>query len=242
MITAAADDDPSGIATYSIAGALAGTSLLWTALFTWPLMAAVQMMCARIGLMTGRGLTEVLKRKFPKPFVIVITGALFVANTINIGADLVAMADAIKEITGFNSDLFVIALGAIIATATVQFRYAQIVNALKWLVLSLFAYVITAFITHPDWSAVLRHTLTPSLPHGSEAWGILVAILGTTISPYLFFWQAAQEVEEKKAEGSELETRLHGCGQQQITNRKIDVAVGSFLSNAVMFFIILSCA
>jgi len=201
VITGAADDDPSGIATYSIAGAQFGTAFLWTALLTWPLMAAVQNTCARIGMVTGQGLMGALRRKIPRPVLIVVAGALFAANTINVGSDLAGMADAAELLTGFRSHVWVVLFGLLIAVATIRLRYVVLANALKWLALVLFAYVIDAVIAGPDWGAVLHDTVVPSLPHGGEMWGMLVAILGTTISPYLFFWQASQEVEEDKEKG-----------------------------------------
>ncbi len=185
VITGAADDDPSGIATYSIAGAQLGMGLLWTALLTWPLMAAVQMMCARIGMVRGEGLAAALRKRVPRPFVIVATFALLVANTINIAADLAGMADAAEMLTGLNSHVYVVLFGVGIAVAIVRLPYARIASVLKWLALVLFAYVITAFHVGVDWGAVARNALVPSMPRGSEAWATLVAILGTTISPYL---------------------------------------------------------
>jgi NRAMP (natural resistance-associated macrophage protein)-like metal ion transporter len=201
VVTGAADDDPSGIATYSIAGAQLGTAMLWTAFITWPLMGCVQFMCARIGMVTGVGLAGALRKKFPLQLLIVASLALLVANTVNIGSDLSGMADAAAMLTGINSHLYVVVFGVAIAVATVMFRYYQIANILKWLALVLFAYVITAFLIGPDWRAVAYATFVPSWPKGHEAWATLVAILGTTISPYLFFWQASQEVEEEKAMG-----------------------------------------
>jgi NRAMP (natural resistance-associated macrophage protein)-like metal ion transporter len=242
VITGAADDDPSGIATYSIAGAQMGTSLLWTAVITWPLMAAVQMMCARIGMVTGEGLASALRKKVPRWVCIAFVVALMVANTINVGADLAGMADAAELLTGFNSHLFVVVFGLAIAFVTVKFKYHQIAQVLKWLCLSLGAYVLTAFLTHPSWGSVLRDTIVPSWPAGRDAWGMIVAILGTTISPYLFFWQAAQEVEEEKAKGRRMLVKRYGATSNEIVNRRIDVGLGTFFSNVVMFFVILSCA
>jgi NRAMP (natural resistance-associated macrophage protein)-like metal ion transporter len=242
LISGAADDDPSGITTYSIAGAQLGTSLLWTALLTWPLMAAIQLMCARISMETGRGLAGSLKKKFPKPLILLAAVALFAANTINIAADLAGMAEVGQMLSGLNSNYFVVIFGAVITVATIQCRYAQISGVLKWLTLILFAYVITAFIIRPNWGSVLRDTFTPSVPHGHEAWGMLVAILGTTISPYLFFWQASQEVEEKKAEIRETHARPKRPTLQTIWNRMLDVGTGTFFSNLVMFFIIVTTA
>ena len=242
VITGAADDDPSGIVTYSIAGAQLGTAMLWTALLTWPLMAAVQMMCARIGMVTGEGLAGALRKRFPKPLLIAAAVALLGANVINIAADLAGMAGAAEMLTRINSHVLVVVFGIGIAVATVRLRYVRIAAVLKWLALVLGAYVITAFLVHPHWSQVLRDAVVPSLPKGREAWATLVAILGTTISPYLFFWQASQEVEEEKAKGRRMVVRREGATADEIVDRKLDVGVGTFFSNAAMFFIILTTA
>src|SRR6266436_6336228 len=151
LITGAADDDPSGIATYSIAGAQMGTAMLWTAFLTWPLMACVQFMCARIGMVTGMGLGNALRQKGPRSLMFFGALALLGANTINVGADLSGMADAAEMLTGINSHIYVIIFGIGITIATIQFRYHQIASILKWLAAVLFAYVITAFIVRPDW-------------------------------------------------------------------------------------------
>ncbi len=242
VITGAADDDPSGIATYSVAGAQLGTKLLWTALLTWPLMAAVQMMCARIGKVTGRGLAGNFKQQFPSWLLRVFVVALLVANTINIAADLAGMADAAEMLSGVNAHWFVVGFALLIAWATVRLHYHQIANVLKWLVLVLFAYPITAFVVGADWGRVLRATLVPSLPHTRDEWSMLVAILGTTISPYLFFWQASEEVEEEKAAGQSTLAKRRGATPKELELRNIDVSVGAFFSNLVMFFIILTTA
>jgi NRAMP (natural resistance-associated macrophage protein)-like metal ion transporter len=202
VIVGAADDDPPGIATYSVAGAQLGTKLLWTSLLTWPLMAVVQMMCARIGKVTGQGLAGNFKQRFPKWLLrVCIILALLAANTINIAADLAGMADAAEMLSGLNSHWFAVVFAILISWATVRLRYHQIANTLKWLVLVLFAYPITAFVVGADWPRVLHDTLVPSMPHTRDEWSMLVAILGTTISPYLFFWKASEEVEEEKAAG-----------------------------------------
>jgi NRAMP (natural resistance-associated macrophage protein)-like metal ion transporter len=242
IITGAADDDPSGIATYSVAGAQLGTKLLWTALLTWPLMAAVQMMCARIGMVTGQGLAGNLKRRFPGWLLWVFVVALLAANTINIGSDLAGMADAAQMLSGVNSHFLVVTFAGLISWATIRLRYHQIANVLKWLVLVLFAYPITAFVVGADWGRVARDTFIPSLPHTREEWSMLVAILGTTISPYLFFWQASEEVEEEKAAGFNTLAKRKGATAQELQLRRIDVGVGTFFSNVVMFFIILTTA
>lgn len=242
VITGAADDDPSGIATYSFAGAQFGTSLLWTALVTWPLMAAVQTMCARIGMVTGRGLMSGLRKKFPPSVLVVACGALFIANTINIGSDLSGMADAAELLTHVSSHVWVVVFGVLIAWATVRLRYVMIANVLKWLALVLFAYVVTALIIGPNWSLVVHDTLVPTMPRQPGAWAMVVAILGTTISPYLFFWQASQEVEEEKAMGRHTLVARRGATPAEIKARKWDVGLGTFFSNVAMFFIILTTA
>jgi NRAMP (natural resistance-associated macrophage protein)-like metal ion transporter len=242
VITGAADDDPSGIATYSVAGAQYGTSLLWTALVTWPLMAAVQTMCARIGMVTGRGLMGALRKKFPRSVLVVACGALFIANTINIGSDLSGMADAAELLTHISSHVWVVAFGVLIAWATVRLRYLVIASVLKWLALVLFAYVVTALIEGPNWSVVAHDTFLPSMPREPGAWAMVVAILGTTISPYLFFWQASQEVEEEKAMGRHTLVARRGATPEEIKARKWDVGLGTFFSNVAMFFIILTTA
>lgn len=242
LIAGAADDDPSGIATYSVAGAQLGTGLLWTALITWPLMAAVQTMCARIGMVTGRGLMGALRRKFPRRILAAAAAALLVANTINIAADLTGMADAAELLLGINSHVWVVLFGVGIAWATIRLRYAMIARVLKWLALVLFAYVITGISIRPPWGEVLRATFVPSIPSGRSGWATLVAILGTTISPYLFFWQASQEVEEERALGRHTLVQRRGATSAELLDRKIDVGVGTFFSNFVMFFIILTTA
>ena len=242
LITGAADDDPSGIVTYSIVGAQHGLSLLWTAWASWPLMAAVQMMCARIGLVTGEGLGKVFKRKFPRSVVLAVCCGLFVANTINIAADLSGMAAAGEMVFGVNALILVPLFGAAIAIALVYWRYERIAAILKWLVLSLFAYVVTAFLVHPHWGEVAKATFLPSLPRGTKVWESIVALLGTTISPYLFFWQASLEVEEAEANGQLRPSRRTRVTRTRLLDRTVDVGIGGFLSNMIMFFIILTGA
>lgn len=242
VITGAADDDPSGIATYSLAGAQFGTFLLWTAFLTWPLMAPVQMMCARIGMVTGSGLAFTLQKKFPRWLVMLASVALLFANTLNVASDLAGMADAAEMMSGVNSHLFVIVFAVVISIATIKLRYSQIANTLKWLALALFAYVIAAFQVHPHWQEIGRAAATVSLPKSKDGWGMLVAILGTTISPYLFFWQASQEVEQDKSAGKNTVAKRRGATGDQIVDRKFDVGLGTFFSNFVMFFIIVTTA
>jgi NRAMP (natural resistance-associated macrophage protein)-like metal ion transporter len=242
VISGAADDDPSSIGTYSVVGAQFGTSVLWTAFITWPLVAVIQIMCARIGVVTGRGLAGALYEKFPRPFVMAVSLGLLVANTITVGADLSAMADAAEMLSGLNSHFYVIFFGVIIALGTVLFRYRQIANLLKWFALSLFTYVLTAFVVHPNWSTVVRETLLPTRPTGHEAWVGLVAILGATISPYLFFWQASQESEEKRDLGPVMHSEEQGVVKKRIPVHTLGVVAGTFLSNLAMYFIILTTA
>jgi NRAMP (natural resistance-associated macrophage protein)-like metal ion transporter len=242
VTSGAADDDPSGIATYSVAGAQLGMSMLWTAWLTWPLMGCVQMMCARIGMVTGMGLAGALREKFPRWLVGIFALALLIANTINIAADLAGMGDAAEMLGGGPSQFYEALFGFGICFATVRLRYHQIASVLKWLALALFAYVITAFVVKPDWSEVLHATFAPSWPKGHDTWAMLVAILGTTISPYLFFWQAGQEVEEEKAMGRRLLAARQGATMSEIVGRRIDIGIGTFFSNIVMFFIILTTA
>jgi NRAMP (natural resistance-associated macrophage protein)-like metal ion transporter len=242
LITGAADDDPSGVATYTITGAQLGTSLLWTAFITWPLMGCVQFMCARIGMVTGLGLAGALRRKIPRWMLIVAALALFGANSINVGADLSGMADAAEMLTGINSHLLVVIFGVGIAFWAVRCRYYQIAMILKWLALCLFAYVITAFVVRPDWGAIARDTFVPTWPKDHDTWQNLVAILGTTISPYLFFWQSSQEVEHEKSMGRRMLVQREGATKREIIDRKLDVGIGTFFSNLVMYFIILTAA
>lgn len=242
IVAGAADDDPSGIGTYTQAGAQFGTIFLWTAVLTWPLMAAVQMACARIGMVTGEGLASALEKKFPRPVLIVFCFALFLANTLNVGADLAAMADSAEMLGGGSSHIYVIVFGLLIAWGTVQLRYFHISRVLKWLALFLFSYIITTFIVGPNWKEALVDTFTPAWPSSKEQWAMLVAILGTTISPYLFFWQASQEVEEEKAAGRNTLATRRGATVTELRTRKYDVGIGTFFSNIVMYFVILSTA
>ena len=241
LVTGAADDDPSGVVTYSVAGARHGFQLLWTSWLTWPMMAAVQLMCSRVGMMTGVGLVGALRQRLPLPLIGVGAVALLAANTINIGADLSAMADAAELVSGVNSHFWVVLFGSGIAWATVQLRYATLARVLKWLTLALLAYVVCAFHIGPDWSAVARASV-PAVPEGRVMWQTIVAILGTTISPYLFFWQASQEVEEERERGRWSTAERRGASPDEVRQRRADVLLGTFASNAVMFFIILTAA
>ena len=242
LITGAADDDPSGIATYSVGGAGFGYGLLWTAPVCFPLMAAVQLMCSRLGMATGRGLAAVVRRRYSRW---VLWGAcllLIVANVINIAADLGGMAEATEMVTGIPSPLLTPVFAVLIVAALFWTSYRFLARVFKWLTLVLFAYVITAFIAHPDWWAVLRATLVPNIRWSREFLSVLVGILGTTISPYLFFWQAAQEVEEERAEGKNTLAKRQGATDAELRRARIDILAGMFFSNFVMYFIILTTA
>src|SRR6266849_4255746 len=211
LVTGASDDDPSGITTYSVAGAALGYGMLWTALATFPLMAAVQLICARIGLVTGRGLAGTIRRHYPRPFLYVACLLLLVANVFNIAADLAGMADATRLLTGVPSLVSVPGFGLVILLATVYMTYALFAQYLKWRTAVLFAYVIAAFLAKPDWRRVAVAILVPSPRWDAFYVTTLVAVLGTTISPYLFFWQASQEVEEEKARGRRTAAQRRGA-------------------------------
>ncbi len=242
VITGAADDDPSGIVTYTIAGAKHGFALLPLGFVTYPMMAAVQLACARIGMVTGEGLASVLKKKFPKPLIVVAAAGLFAANTLNVGADLAGMSDAAEMLTGINGGVFVVFFGLLITVATVKLRYESIARWLKWLALALFAYVGCAFLTVNDWSKVLAATFVPHWSNDHELWKTLMAVLGTTISPYLFFWQSSQEVEEEKCIGRSSVRLRRGATHAEVSRSVWDVNIGTFYSNVIMYFIILAAA
>jgi NRAMP (natural resistance-associated macrophage protein)-like metal ion transporter len=244
LITGASDDDPSGIGTYSQVGSQFGYSLLWTALFTFPLMAAMQELCARIALHTGVGLGVALRRKFPTGLVGICILALFCANTINIGADLGAVAAGGSLLTrGAIPEIWlVIPVAILILVMQLFVSYATIFKIFKWLTLTLFAYVLTGVIVHPDVFAVLRASLVPHLEFNKEFITALVAIFGTTISPYLFFWQASSEVDEMRAAGKVTEAERRGVQMSELKAARLDILVGMLFSNIVMYFIILTTA
>src|SRR5450759_4890164 len=241
LITGAADDDPSGISTYSVAGASFGYLPLWTALFSFPLMAAVQLMCARLGVVTGLGLAGVIRRRYPRWVLWGACTLLVVANVINIAADLGGMADATRMVTGVPVALSVPIFGVAIVALLMWSSYRAIARVFKWLTLALLAYVVTAFVAGVDWALALRMTLVPHIEWSRAFFSLLVAILGTTISPYLFFWQAAQEVEEELSKGRNL-ARRRGATREELSACRTDVVTGMFASNAIMYFIIMTTA
>jgi NRAMP (natural resistance-associated macrophage protein)-like metal ion transporter len=242
LITGAADDDPSGISTYSVAGASLGYSVLWTALFSFPLMAAVQLMCARLGMVTGRGLGGVIRKRYPPWVLWLACFLLIVANVFNIAADIGGMGASMQMVTGIRSYWWTPFFTVLITVLVIRASYQWIVRVFKWLTVVLFAYVITAFLAHPDWSGVLRSTFIPHVQWTSGYMSVLVGILGTTISPYLFFWQASQEVEQDRDRGLTTVAQRRGATDKELSIASTDVDTGMFYSNFVMYFIILTTA
>ena len=244
LTTGAADDDPSGIATYSQTGAQYGFQLLWLSLFTFPLMAIIQEMCARIGIVTGEGLAANIRRTYSTKVLRIITILLFVANTLNIAADLGAMSAGTQLLLPhYNFELLVAFFALVSLLLQIFTTYARYAKILKYLTLALFSYVFTAFAVHMDWGAVFAHTLIPSITFSKDQIFLLCAILGTTISPYLFFWQTSQEVEEKILRGENtIDERKNDVTPKELKNMRVDVWSGMFFSNLIMFFIIAACA
>ena len=242
LVTGASDDDPSGIATYSVAGAAFGYATLWTAIGTFPLMAGIQLICARIGLVSGRGLAGAIRQQYPRAFLYSACVLLLIANVFNISADLAGMADAAEMLTGIPSAAWIVVFGVIMIVVTVWTSYATFAAYLKWLTAVLFAYVVAAILAHPAWKHALAASLVPSGHFDAPFVSTLVGILGTTISPYLFFWQASQEVEEERALGRSRLAERRGASEHELRNARTDVTTGMLFSNIVMYFIILATA
>jgi NRAMP (natural resistance-associated macrophage protein)-like metal ion transporter len=243
LITGASDDDPSGIATYSQAGAQFGFGLSWVMLFSWPLMCAIQEISARIGRVTGRGIAGNLKRHYPAPVVYSIVFLLVVANVINLGADLGAMGAGLKLLIGGPQLVYVAAFGLATVLLEVFSRYSRYVSILKWLTLSLFAYVGVAFVVKMPWIEVAKSLVIPQISFTPAYMTVVVAILGTTISPYLFFWQAEEEVEEvKERTNAKPLERAPEQAAGEFSRIRWDTYIGMALSNAVALFIILTTA
>jgi NRAMP (natural resistance-associated macrophage protein)-like metal ion transporter len=245
LITGASDDDPSGIGTYSQVGSQFGYGLLWLALFTFPLMSAVQELCARIALETGVGLGATLQRKFPRWLVGIAILGLLAANTFNVGADLgaVAAGGALLSHGSLRALWLVVPVAALIIVMQVFASYAMIFKIFKWLTLALFAYVVTAFFAHPPLLDVLKATFIPHVELSRDFVMALVAVLGTTISPYLFFWQASSEVDALAAAGATDPQRgRRGLTHAELRAARTDVLIGMAFSNLVMYFIILTSA
>lgn len=240
LITGASDDDPSGIGTYSAAGASLGFATLWTVTLTFPLMAAVQYICAKVGLASGMGLAAALRRYYPRWVLYPALAGLVIANTINAGADIGAIAAAVNLLVPIPIPALILPVALIVAALMIWGSYRLISNIFKWLTLALFAYVGSALFAHPDPVAVLSHTFVPSITFDSTFLATLVAILGTTISPYLFFWQASQEVEEKVSLGRHRLWQRRGTTDAELKYAAWDINVGMFFSNLVAYFIIMA--
>ena len=243
LITGAADDDPSGIATYSQAGAQFGLNMLWTVIFTYPLMAAVQAICARIGRVTGRGLASNMAEVMPRPLISLFIALLFIANAVNIGADLAAMGAAAELLAGRGQALFSIlfAIGSLLLQVFIP--YHRYVVFLKWMTLALFAYVGVVFSVNIDWADVARFIFRPEISWTRDAVLIVVAVFGTTISPYLFFWQASEEIEDATLRGNGTNL-INAPAEAPAELRRIDLdtIVGMAFSNLIAFFIMLTTA
>lgn len=250
LTTGASDDDPAGIATYSQTGAVFGFQLAWLALFTFPLMSIVQEMCARIGMATGRGLAKNINQEYSRKVLYFVTALLFIANAFNLGADLGAMSKAVQLIVpGVPFVVAIIVLTIVSLALQIFVSYSLYAKYLKYLSFILLLYVATAFVIPGlDWGNILHQTIFPSMQFSRESLLLICAILGTTISPYLFFWQTSQEVEDRHlADGVEAKKhharlRHHDLTKKEVKKMRTDVWLGMFLSNAVMFFIIVTCA
>ena len=243
LVTGAADDDPSGIATYSQAGAQYGYGLLWSVLLTTPLMIGIQIVSARIGRVTGHGLAANLREHFPPWLLYVIVGLLLFANTINIAADLGAMGNALQLLVGGKSEIYIVFFALISLTLQVFIPFPRYAPILKWLTLSLLGYVATVFVVHVPWTQATVGALFPHIEWRAEYIATLVAVLGTTISPYLFFWQASQEVEEQRATpGHEPLREAPDQADQHLQRIKIDTWLGMMFSNLIAFCIMLTTA
>ncbi len=241
LVTGCADDDPSGISTYSMAGAGWGYGLLWTALLSLPLMISVQMMCGRLGMVTGHGLAGVIRKRYSRWVLWSACLLLVTANVINIAADLGGMGQGAELVTGVSSLIWTPVFTAVITGFLFWSSYRQIARIFKWLTLVLLAYVGTAFLAHVDWRAAALATFLPHIAWSREYFSLLLGILGTTISPYLFFWQASQEVEEERSQGRN-PARHRGATDGELQRLRTDTVTGMFASNVVMYFIILTTA
>lgn len=240
IITGAADDDPSGIATYSQAGAQFGINMLWTVVLTFPLMAAIQEVSARIGRVTGRGLAANLSAILPRPVVAALVALLWVANTVNIGADLAAMGAATRLVIGGPAGAYTVVFAALSAGLIIFLPYHRYVHFLKWLTMSLFAYVAVVFTVRIDWAAVAYGVVMPHFALTRDALTVIVGVFGTTISPYLFFWQSSEEVEEEEARGDGSLLAHPEQAPEQLARIGLDTWIGMAYSNAIAFFIILT--
>jgi NRAMP (natural resistance-associated macrophage protein)-like metal ion transporter len=242
VVTGAADDDPSGIATYAIAGASLGYGLLWVALITAPMMIVVQEMCARIAMVSGRGLASGMRSVMPLWVLRALVFLVVAANTMNIAADIAGMSESAELVTPIPSGAWAVAFGTLLIMVEVFASYRVFASIVKWLCLTLFAYVAAAFVVGVDWLAALRHTFIPEIRFEKMWMATFVGFLGTTITPYLFFWQAALEVEEERAMGRVTVAQRRGATEAEIRSSRADVASGMVFSNAVTWFIVLTTA
>ena len=243
LITGAADDDPSGIATYSQAGAQFGYQLGWTVVLTYPLMVGIQLISARMGRVTGHGLADNIRRHFPRPILYAVVAMLVMANTINVAADIAAMGEALRLVIGGRAHYYAILFGGVCLVLQVFLSYRLYVSYLKWLTLSLLAYVAVVFVIHLPLQEVIVGVLWPKFAFSTDMVTVIVAVFGTTISPYLFFWQAAQEVEDLKADPQANALKLNPAGARRELRRiNIDTYVGMGFSNLIALFIIISTA
>src|SRR5438132_13562 len=242
LITGASDDDPSGIGTYTSAGASLGFATLWTALLTLPLMAAVQFICAKIGMVSGMGLAGVLRKHYPRWVIYGAISLLLIANTINAGTDIGAVASAINLLVPIPALILVVPIAIAIVALQIWGSYALIVKIFKWLTLTLFAYIAAAFLAKPNWGQVLKATFIPTIRFDNQYLTTLLAILGTTITPYLYFWQASQEVEEELRMGRETLAEREGATDRELRIAELDVDTGIVFCNVVFYFVILASA
>lgn len=242
LITGAADDDPSGISTYSVAGAATGYSMLWPTLISTPMMSVIQGMCARISMVNGEGLAAIMRKRLPLWLAYGLAGLVIVANTFNLGADIGGMADAAHLVVPLPIDALVFLFGIALLAAQTYLPYAAIARVFKWLTLALFAYVITAFVVRPPWAHVLLQFAVPRLRFDAAWLSTMVGVLGTTITPYLFYWQSSLMVEEDKEAGKSTIAARRGTTARLIRNMRTDVNAGMIFSNLVAFFIIVTTA
>ena len=240
LITGASDDDPSGIGTYSSVGAQFGFALLWMAAWLLPMMLAVQEACARIGIITNKGLAQVIKEHYSKKIVFGVVLLLIIANVANIGADLGAMAASLTMLTNINYYAGAVGFAVLIILIEVFVHYHLYVKVLKWLTISVFAYIITGIIIHPDWLLVAQKSFVPEIHFNSGYFFAMIAVFGTSITPYLFFWQASEEVEENKLLGNKICKGKKMC--DRIAHMRTDVNTGMILANIVFFFIVMTTA
>ena len=242
LITGASDDDPSGIGTYAVAGASAGYATLWLAWYTLPMVIVLQYLCAKIGMVTGRGLAGAMRKEYPRTVLYPAVALIALANTVNAGADIGAMAAGFALLFPVKPLYLVVPIGGALLALQVFASYQRAAKVLKWLTLALLACILACFYSHPNWPQALYHTLVPTVRLDRDFIGLVVAILGTTISPYMFFWQAGQEVEEQITQGRRRLCQRRGATDAEMAYMIYDVHVGMVMDNVVMFFIILTTA